>query len=151
MQLIEQLMENLGVTEEQARGGAGMLLKTAKEQLGSQFGAVSEAIPEADTLMDEAPNVGAEEDSDGLLGALGDLGGSLGGLGDSLGGSLGGNLTEGLGGMMGNLGNIGSLLGGFQKLGLDASMLQKFVPEIMKYAENLGGGGIKDILSKVLG
>lgn len=130
MQLVEQLMETLGVSEEQAKGGAGLLLKTAKEQLGDKFSQVTDKMPEADDLVKEAESLDSDGDEGGLLGALGDLGG----LGD-------------VGGMLGNLGGLGSLVGGFEKLGLDAGSLQQFVPVVMKHLEGIGGGGLGDMLS----
>jgi len=35
MELIEQLAKNLGVSEEAAKGGSGLLFQMAKEKLGS--------------------------------------------------------------------------------------------------------------------
>jgi hypothetical protein len=58
MELIEQLVSQLGVNEDQAKGGTGLLLNLAKDKLsGADFGQVSNLIPGADSLMGDAPIV----------------------------------------------------------------------------------------------
>ncbi len=120
------LTEQLGISDEQAQGGAGLLFKMAKEKLGSgEFEQITASVPEADSLADAAPG-------SGLLGsALGGLASSLSG-GDS------------------NLGNLAGLVGGFTKLGLDADMLGKFVPIVLSFVKGKGGDVAQNILSKVL-
>ncbi|MFT5425735.1 MAG: hypothetical protein ACI9ZT_000667, partial [Gammaproteobacteria bacterium] len=66
------------------------------------------------------------------------LGGMLGGLGGMLGGKAGG------------LGNMAASASGITKLDMDGDMIKKFVPVIMSYLKEQGGGDLDGILSKVL-
>ena len=128
MELIQQLTQGLGVDESQAKGGAGLIFKMAKEQLGDgEFSQVAGAIPGISNLIGEAPAGGK-----GIAGAVGGLAGALGG------------------GSGGQLSNIAALAGGFSQLGLNPSMATKFIPIILSFTQNKGGDGIKDILASVL-
>jgi len=121
MELIDQLTGNLGVNETQAKGGAGLLFKLAKDKLsGGDFSKVSTAVPGID----------------GLIGAAPSGGGALGGLGKVLGG--------------GGLGSLAGLAGGFSNLGLDAGMIGKFIPIVLSFVQSKGGDQVKGILEKVL-
>jgi hypothetical protein len=120
------LTENLGVSFSQAKGGTGLLLDLAKKQLGGDdFSKISSAIPNADSLMKNIPKASG-------------LGGMLGGLGGMLGGKAGG------------LGNMAASASGITKLDMDGDMIKKFVPVIMSYLKEQGGGDLDGILSKVL-
>lgn len=126
MDLIKLLTENLGVSSSQAEGGTGLLLDLAKKQLGGDdFSKISSAIPNADSLIKNIPKASG-------------LGGMLGGLGGMLGGKAGG------------LGNMAALAGGFSKLDMDGDMIKKFVPVIMSYLKEQGGGDLEGILGKVM-
>jgi hypothetical protein len=126
MELIEQLVSNLGVSEEAAKGGSGLLFKMAKEKLGSRdFSKVSNALPGIDDLISSAPESG------GMLGGLG-------------------KLASGLGGGAGQLGDLAGLAGGFSKLGLDSGMIGKFIPIILSFAQSKGGDVVMNLLQKAL-
>jgi hypothetical protein len=126
MELIEQLVKNLGVSEDAAKGGSGLIFKMAKEKLGSgDFSKVANVIPGIDGLMKSAPESG------GVLGGIG-------------------KLASGLGGGAGQLGNLASLAGGFSKLGLDSGMIGKFIPIILAFAQSKGGDAVKALLQKAL-
>ena len=128
MELIEQLTQGLGVDENQAKGGAGLIFKMAKEQLGDgDFAQVASAIPGINNLIGEAPAAGK-----GIAGAIGGLAGAIGG------------------GSGGKLANIAALAGGFSQLGLNPSMASKFIPIILSFTQSKGGDQIKDILAGVL-
>lgn len=130
MDLINQLVASLDVSEPQAKGGAGLLFKLAQEKLsGSEFAQVRNQLSGVGNMMAAAPSTEAGG------------GGVMGGVGDLL-GSMGGNL--------GKLGALASLAGGFDKLGLDADMIGKFVPVILQYARNQGGEGVAEVLTKAL-
>ena len=80
MELVDQLTKNLGVSEAQAQGGAGLLFKLAKEKLsGGDFGKVAGAVPGIDKLIGAAP-------SGGILGGLGKMFGGVSGLAGLAGG-----------------------------------------------------------------
>ena len=128
MDLIQQLTQNLQVDETQAKGGAGLIFKMAKEQLGDgEFTQVASAVPGVSSLIGEAPSGGK-----GIAGAVGGLAGALGG------------------GSGGQLSNMAALAGGFSQLGLNPGMASKFVPIILSFTQSQGGEGVKNILAKVL-
>ncbi|UCH66414.1 MAG: DUF2780 domain-containing protein [Ignavibacterium sp.] len=126
MELINQLVSSLDVSEDQAKGGAGLIFSYAKEKLGGDFSQVTDAIPEATNLIDKAPSEG------------GSLGGMLGGVASTIGGSLG------------DAGGLMSLAGGFSKLGLDSGLIGKFVPIILSFVQGKAGDGVKNLLAGVL-
>ena len=127
MELIQQLTQSLDVDETQAKGGAGLIFKMAKEQLGDgDFATVASAVPGISNLIGEAPAGGK-----GLAGAMGGLAGAMGGGG-------------------GQLANMAALAGGFTQLGLNPAMASKFVPIILSFVQNKGGDGVKNILAGVL-
>ena len=108
MEILNELTEKLGVTEEQAKGGAGAIFQRAKEILGDEhFSMVADVVPGMDALLNAAP------ESSGL-GAIGGLSSALGGGAEKLGG-------------------LASLAGGFEGLGLDSGMVGKFIPIILSF------------------
>jgi hypothetical protein len=126
MELVEQLVKNLGVSEEAAKGGSGLIFNMVKDKLGAgDFGKVSNALPGITDLMKSAPESG------GVLGGIG-------------------KLASGFGGGAGQLGNLASLAGGFSKLGLDSGMIGKFIPIILAFAQSKGGDVVKSLLQKAL-
>jgi hypothetical protein len=126
MELIELLTKNLGVPEDQAKGGAGLLFNLAKEKLGeSDFSQVAQHIPGINELIGTAPKSGG-------------LGSALGGLASSIGGDAS------------KFGGIANLASGFSELGLDSGMVGKFIPIILSFVQGKGGSGVKDLLEKVL-
>lgn len=126
MELIQQLTQGLGIKEEQAQGGAGLIFKMAQEKLGDgEFAQVANAVPGISNLIGAAPTGGG-----GLAGAIGGLTGAMG--------------------ATGNIANIAALAGGFGQLGLNPGMASKFVPIILSFVQNKGGDGVKDILAGIL-
>lgn len=118
MGLVSSLTKNLGVSNEQAMGGAGALLGLAKKTLSSsEFAKISESIPGMDSLLSAAPKAA------GLTEKLGGLGGST-------------DTASGL----------ASVAGSFSKLGLSPDMAGKFVPEILDYTKSSGGEGVMNML-----
>ncbi len=128
MEIIEQLVSQLGVDEAQATGAAGLLFKLAKDQLSSgEFGQLRAAVPEIDQLIETAPDVGGER-----LGSLGAL-------------------ASAFGGKIGALGNLASLAEGFNDVGLDSGMVAKFLPVVLSFVQSQGGHRLRDVLAGVLG
>lgn len=127
MELIEMLTNTLGVKEDAAKGGAGLILGLAKQKLGEKdFSQVSKQIPDINGILNAAPEVGG-----GMLGSLG-------------------KMASGLGGTAGQLGTLASLAGGFSKLGMDSGMIGKFIPIILSFVQSKGGEGVKALLEKAL-
>ncbi len=128
MDLIGTLKGQLGVSDDQARGGLGALLRVAREKLGQgDFARVEHQVPGASQMADAAPQ---PEGGGGLTGALGSLAGALGG------------------GSAGGLGKLAGLAATFSKLGLDPSMIGKFVPLILSFVQSKGGEGAMQLLAK---
>lgn len=138
MELIQQLVSSLGVNEEQAKGGAGLLFDLAKDKLGAgEFQQIADQIPGVGSLLGAAPEPStAASAGGGMMGALGGAAAALGagGLGDKLGG----------------LGNLAELASGFSKLGLSSDMVGKFVPIVLSFVQSKGGDGVKGLLEKAL-
>ena len=126
MELLQMLTSQLGVTQGQAEGGAGLLFKMVKEKLDSDdFSQVVRTVPGIENMISSAPESGG-------------LAGALGGLASSFGGSAG------------QLGSLASLASGFKSLNLDSGMVGQFVPIILSFAQSKGGDIVKNILEKVL-
>lgn len=127
MEIINALMDQLGVSEDQAKGGAGAIFNLVKDKVSDgDFSQLSSAVPGLDDLLNSAPEAG------GLSGAIG-------------------GLTSMLGGDAEKLGGIASLSGSFDKLGLDMDMAAKFLPIIMSFVQSKGGDTLKSIFNDVLG
>ncbi|MEM7173568.1 MAG: DUF2780 domain-containing protein [Pseudomonadota bacterium] len=126
--LLGSLTSQLGVTEEQAAGGAGSIFNVAKDSLGAgDFDSIASALPGITGLMDSAPNSGGGSSS-GLL----DQGASL------------------LGGSDSTAGGLASLAGPFSDLGLSPEMINQFVPIVLEYANSEGGQQVMSLLQSAL-
>ena len=77
-ELVKALVSQLGVTDDQATKGSGLLFKAAKERLGGDFSKIEQALPDVARLIQKAPSASAS--------SAGGLGGMLGGLASALGG-----------------------------------------------------------------
>ena len=59
MELIELLTKNLGVGEDQAKDGTGLLFNLVKEKLGdNDFSQVAQHVPDINELIGSAPKRG---------------------------------------------------------------------------------------------
>jgi len=127
IELADLLTQNLGVSGDQAMGGAGAIFKLAQGSLSTgNFSKIAAAVPGMDQMLGAAPSTAKS-------------GGTLGGLTSSFGG-----------GSLEKLGGISSLAGSFLKLGLESDMVGKFVPVILSYVESKGGQTARQILETVL-
>lgn len=112
--LTSMLTDQLGVSNEQATGGAGAIFDYAKNNLGAaDFSSIAKGVPDMDNLLSAAP----KQDSGSALGKASSL---LGG-GDS------------------GLGGLASLASSFDSLGLDAGMVSQFLPIVEKYVGSVSG------------
>ena len=126
MGLVELLTKNLGVTNQQAEGGAGAIFNSAAQQMSAEdFTKVSDALPEVDSLIATAP---AADTGSGTLGGLSSM------------------LSKGGGGMA----SLADLAGSFSKLGLSGDMVGKFIPIVLEYAQAQGGDEIAGLLKMAL-
>ncbi len=122
-ELISQLVSQLGVQENQAKGGAGLLFKLAQSQLGGDFSKVAQALPGVEGLISGAPQAGGTAK---LLGGIA--------------GALGGSKAAGL----------ASLASGFTDLKLSPDLIGKFVPVVLGFAKTKGGADVMNLLAGVL-
>lgn len=124
--LVSILMESLGVTKEQATGGAGAIFNSAKSKLPAEdFSKVEAAVPNMEELLQAAPKeTGA---SDMIQAGKSILGGS----------------TESLQGITG-------LADSFSQLGLSPDMVSQFTPVILDYVQKNGGDAVRSLLQGAL-
>jgi hypothetical protein len=121
MDLVSMLVDNLGITKQQAKGGAGALFQNAKNNLsGDDFQKVADAVPGMDNYLASAPS-GSKPG--GVLGTLSSLGGSAA-----------------------KVGSLASLTDSFSKLGMDSSMLSKFIPVVLQFVQSKGGDAVIGLL-----
>lgn len=124
--LVDLLAGQLGITKTQASGGAGSIFQVAKQNLNDQeFSSVANAVTGIDKMMDSAPKV---ETGSSTLGGLSSL--------------FGGN-SKRISGMAG-------LTGAFEKLGLNGSMVNQFIPIILNYVQGSGGESVMNLLKGAL-
>ena len=126
MNLLAQLTGKLGVTEEQARGGAGAIFDYARQKLSpGDFSKVTDALPGVDSLLDSAPQSSA--------------------LTNKLGSSI-----PSLGGQSGSAADLAGLTESFAKLGLNEKMVNEYVNVILDYAKSEGGETVMNLLKGAL-
>ena len=131
--LIEKLTSQLGISGDQAEGGAGAVFAHVKENLNAEdFSKVSSSLGGLEDLIGKAP-ANDEEGGGGLLGGLGGLASKLGG-----------------DGALGKLGGLASLAGVFSKLGIGADQINSFVEVIINFVREKGGDSVSAILGKIL-
>jgi len=127
--LVSTLMNKLGVTRQQAEGGAGAIFKTAKTRMSEDdYKKLATSVPEADSLQAHAP-APRQDSNSGLLGNAASM------LGGKSGAALGGGAE---------------LLNSFKSLGMDKEMLGKFTPIIYDYVKEKGGPMVLGLLQKAL-
>ncbi|MBW1670145.1 MAG: DUF2780 domain-containing protein [Deltaproteobacteria bacterium] len=126
LELVELLVKNLGITTQQAEGGAGSIFNAAKQDMGVEdFKKVTTAMPEVEPLMAAAPKI---EKSSGTLGGISSM------------------LSEDTG----SLGKMADLYDSFSQLGLSKDMVGEFIPLISDYAKSKGGETVSNLLKTAL-
>ncbi|MDY6989510.1 MAG: DUF2780 domain-containing protein [Thermodesulfobacteriota bacterium] len=124
--LVQLLVKNLGVTTQQAEGGAGSIFNTAKQQLGvDDFSKVTTAMPEVQELIGAAPKI---EKGSGALGGISSM----------------------ISKDTGSLGKMAGLYDSFSQLGLSKEMVGQFIPLILDYSKSKGGEVVSNLLKTAL-
>lgn len=119
--LLSSLTSQLGVTEEQAMGGAGAIFDYAKDNLSAEdFAKIASGIPGMDGLLSAAPAGG----SGSMLGQAGSM----------------------LGGSAGSMGGLASLAGAFESLGLSADTVSQFLPLVYDFVGESSGSDALGLL-----
>jgi hypothetical protein len=125
MNLVEQLMSRLNISEAQAQGGAALLFHLAKSQLGhEEFTRMASSVEDIDDLMQAAPS------------SQGGIGGVMGGMASTPGDPS----TD--------LNNEVAVANGFAQLDLDQSMIEKFVPIMLSFMREQGDESKRELLEK---
>jgi Protein of unknown function VcgC/VcgE (DUF2780) len=126
MGLTDLLTSQLGVSKNQAEGGAGSIFQLAKQKLSvGDFSAIAKSVPGIDQMMSAAPKI---EKSSGALGGISSM----------------------MGSSSNKLGGIEGLTSSFQKLGMTGDMVSKFTPIILDYVKNKGGEHAMNLLKGAL-
>ena len=127
MEIIELLTKKLAITESQAKGGTGLILKRVKDNLGAEeFGKISASAPDLELLVRDLPAtdntvVGEVEKMFSIFGRK-----------------------------IGNLGSAAGVRAGFLKLGLNAGMIEKFEAIIRSYIRSTSGDSAMKSFEKAL-
>ena len=126
LELVELLVKNIGITTQQAEGGAGSIFNAAKQNMGVEdFLKVTTAMPEVESLMAAAPKT---EKGSGTIGGIASM------------------LSENIG----PVGEMVDLYNSFSKLGLSKDMVGQFIPLILDYAISEGGETVSNLLKTAL-
>ena len=123
-ELVDLLVQTVKVDERQARGGAAVLLKAARDKLGAQeFSSMLGALPGLDELIRQAPQASG-------------LGRLFGGLASTVGGSHGALVAD--------------IVSGFGRLGLGTEHAKRMAPVIMQFVRGKVGAETAERLEKAL-
>ena len=126
LDLVGLLTKNLGVSSEQAEGGAGAIFNAASKNMSvDDFTKVTDSLPEVTSLMN---SVSSSDSGSGSLGGF-----------SSLFGKSGSSLSA-----------LAGLSDTFSKLGLSSDMVGKFIPIVLEYAQSKGGSQIANLLKSAL-
>ncbi len=157
MELINNLVEKLGVSSEQAKGGSSLIFNMVKENLDAEdFSKIVSKVPGISSLVSDNKEEEVKEDSGSFMDKVGDMFG--GDKGEDKGGSFMDKAADMFGSSSGvldslgleNLGSMAKLTSGFNKLGLDSSTVTKFLPVVMNFVKSKGGSAISDLVLKAL-
>lgn len=122
--LLSSLSKQLGVSDTQASGGMGALLQVAQSTLSSSdFSTLSQSIPDMDTLLKAAPAVMEEQ---GMMGGLLKKASEY-------------NESAKL---------VSQVTSQFDALGLDMSMIPKFIEVVQNYFSDSNNQATTDLFTK---
>jgi len=123
--IVQLLTNQLGISPNQAAGGAGSIFRTARENMTPQaFETVSQSVPGMDDLLAAAPALPAT--------------------------GLPGGVSSMLGGGSNQLGSAAALASAFQQLNLSPDMIGQFIPIITNSLESTGGSAAAGLLRSAL-
>ncbi|MGR9116994.1 MAG: DUF2780 domain-containing protein [Gammaproteobacteria bacterium] len=117
------LVNQLGVTQQQALGGAGAIFQAAKANMAAPaFSNLSQSIPGMSDMLAAAPRV-----SQPLSG-----------------------VSSVLGGASGTVNTVTTLASQFQQLQLSPNMVNRFIPVVVDYVKNTSGHVTANLLQSAL-
>jgi len=120
--LVDILVHRLGVSPQQALGGAGAIFQVAQGNMNPQaFTTLSKSIPGMDTMLGAAPAMS------------------------------GAGLSSMMGNSNNTLGSVAALAASFQQLNLSPDMVGKFIPVVTSYVSKTSGQASANLLQSALG
>ncbi|MBS3965197.1 MAG: DUF2780 domain-containing protein [Methylomonas sp.] len=129
LSLVNTLASQLGITPQQAMGGAGAIFQVAQQRIpANDFSTLSNAIPGMNQYLAAVPRAAAPNNAMGLLGAAAGL----------------------AGGQAGGLMGLASLVTSFNALGLNAQMINQFVPMMLQHVQQQSGQAAMMMLQAAL-
>jgi len=121
--LVDILMGQLGVSREQALGGAGAIFQAAQGNMTPQaFATLSQSVPGMNSMLSAAPV------SPNLAGGLSTL----------------------MGGTNNTVGSMAALAASFQQLNLSPDMVGRFIPVVTNYVSQTSGQVTANLLQSAL-
>ncbi|SEN39348.1 DUF2780 domain-containing protein [Nitrosomonas marina] len=125
--LINMLTQQLGVSQQQALGGAGAIFQAAQAGMDPQaFSTLSQSVPGINEMLNAAPAASPP----------------LGGMGSGV--------SSMLGGAGNTLNSAASLAASFQQLNLSPDMVGQFIPIVTNYVQNTSGQVTANLLRSAL-
>lgn len=123
MELFFRLMDELGVTREQAEGAAGALLQLAQARLEpNEFILVADSVPAISDIIAKSPRYEVP---------------------------TGGQWRATLSRMLGGLGGLAPVAEPFARLRLEKPMIERFVRQLVRFFGEKGGVEVEILLSEV--
>ncbi len=126
LDLVAILVNRLGVNSQQALGGAGSIFALAQQRMKpDDFMQLSSSVPSMDRYLSSVPQ---PKSSISWLSSEAEL----------------------RDGKTNDLGNLAALTGSFQTLGMNESMINKFVPVVLQYVQEQSGPTAMSLLQSAL-
>lgn len=120
--LVDILVHRLGVSPQQALGGAGAIFQVAQSNMSPQaFATLSKSIPGMSTMLGAAPAMSGS-----------------------------GALSSVTGGSSSAVANAAGLTASFQQLNLSPDMVGRFIPVVTNYVRQTSGQATADLLQSAL-
>lgn len=121
--LVDILMNQLGVSREQALGGAGAIFQVAQGNMNPQaFATLSQSVPGMNSMLSAAP----------------------------VSPNLAGGLSTMMGGTNNTVGSMAALAASFQQLNLSPDMVGQFIPVVTNYVSQTSGQVTANLLQSAL-
>ena len=144
--LVDILVSQLGVTSEQATGGAGSIFDLAKQNMTpDEFSQVAAAVPEMDTLLAAAPAAAADTQAQGTK-SMGSMSGMASkSMSDATSAAKEAGASAGA-----SAGGLASLVPSFEQLGMSPDMVEQFVPVVLEFVNSEAGAATMNLLKAAL-
>lgn len=120
--LVDILVHRLGVSPQQALGGAGAIFQTAQGNMNPQaFATLSKSIPGMDSMLNASPAMSGAGGLSSLMGSSGNA-----------------------------VSSVAALAASFQQLNLSPDMVGQFIPVVTNYVSKTSGQATADLFQSAL-